>query len=70
MFLPPPLIFCLNFPIHYRCRSGGDIIKGDVIRRKEGVFERRGPRGRRAINIGNCLIIAEARPWQDYGMSC
>ena len=38
---------------------GGDFIKADVIRWKEGVFERRGPRGRRAINIGSRLVIAE-----------
>ena len=38
---------------------GGDFIKADVVRWKEGVFERRGPRGRRAINIGNRLVIAE-----------
>ena len=38
---------------------GDGFIEADVIRWKEGVFDRRGPRGARAVKIGDRLVIAE-----------
>jgi len=38
---------------------GDGFIEADVIRWQEGVFDRRGPRGARAISIGDRLVIAE-----------
>lgn len=37
----------------------GGFIEADVIRWREGVFSRRGPRGARPIRIGDRLVIAE-----------
>jgi hypothetical protein len=37
----------------------GGFIEADVIRWREGVFSRRGPRGARPLNIGSRLVIAE-----------
>ena len=38
---------------------GTGFIAADVIRWHEGIWERRGPRGRRAMKIGDRLVIAE-----------
>lgn len=39
---------------------GGGFIEADVIRFWEGIWERRGPRGRqRAVRIGDRVVIAE-----------
>lgn len=38
---------------------GGGFIQADVIRWKEGVFERRGPRGRRVVLAGDRMMTAE-----------
>ena len=38
---------------------GGGFIQADVIRWKEGVFERRGPRGRRVVKAGDRVMTAE-----------
>lgn len=38
---------------------GGGFIEADVIRWKEGVFERRGPRGRRVVKAGDRVMTAE-----------
>jgi hypothetical protein len=38
---------------------GGGFIEADVIRWKEGVFAKPGRRSKRAINIGDLLVIAE-----------
>jgi len=38
---------------------GGGFIAADVIRWKEGVFERRGPGGRRVVKVGDQVLTAE-----------
>jgi hypothetical protein len=38
---------------------GGGFIEADVIRWKEGVFERRGHRGRRVVKAGDQVMTAE-----------
>ena len=38
---------------------GGGFMKADVIRWKEGVWERRGPRGRRVVLAGDQVMTAE-----------
>jgi hypothetical protein len=37
----------------------GGFIEADVIRWREGVFSRRGPKGARPLNIGSRLVMAE-----------
>lgn len=38
---------------------GGGFIAADVVRWKEGVFERRGPKGRRVVKAGDRVMTAE-----------
>ena len=47
---------------------GGGFMKADVIRWKEGVWERRGPRGRqRAVPAGDQMMTAEVLQEADQG---
>jgi len=44
---------------------GAEFIEADVIRFWEGIWDRRGPKGRRAVRVGDRVVIAEVL--QDEG---